>query len=55
MLEPVLMGALADLVGLRWAFGLVAGVALLMAATAYRIIPAACRPVAVRLADVREP
>src|SRR5918996_309718 len=43
------------LAGLRWAFGLVAGVALLMAATAYRIIPAACRPVAVRLADVREP
>jgi MFS family permease len=55
MVEPVLMGALADLVGLRWAFGLVAGVALLLAATAPRIIPEACRPANVRLADVREP
>jgi MFS family permease len=57
MVEPVLVGAVADLVGLRWAFGLVAGVALVLAAAAPRIIPARCSPTmaTLRLADVREP
>jgi MFS family permease len=57
MVEPVLVGAVADLVGLRWAFGLVAAVALVLAAAAPRIIPARCSPTmaTVRLADVREP
>jgi MFS family permease len=57
MVEPVLVGAVADLVGLRWAFGLVAGVALLLAAAAPRIIPARCSTTTatLRLADVREP
>ena len=40
MVEPVLVGAVADLLGLRWAFGLVAVVALVLAAAAPRIIPA---------------
>jgi MFS family permease len=57
MVEPVLVGAVANLVGLRWAFGLVAGVALVLAAAAPRIIPARCSPTmaTLRLADVREP
>ncbi|HET6833779.1 MAG TPA: MFS transporter [Acidimicrobiales bacterium] len=55
MLEPLLMGAVADLVGLRWAFGLVAGVALVVAATAPRIVAGAGPPATVRLVDVREP
>ncbi|MGH9231347.1 MAG: MFS transporter, partial [Acidimicrobiales bacterium] len=55
MVEPVLMGAAAELLGLRWAFGLVAVVALVLAATAPRIIPDRCPPATVRLVDVREP
>jgi MFS family permease len=57
MVEPVLVGAVAGLVGLRWAFGLVAVVALVLAAAAPRIIPARCSPTTapLRLADVREP
>jgi predicted MFS family arabinose efflux permease len=55
MVEPVLMGAVADLLGLRWAFGLVAVVALLLATAAPRIIPGHCPPAPVRLADVRAP
>jgi MFS family permease len=57
MVEPVLVGAVADLVGLRWAFGLVAAVALALAAAAPRIVPARCSPAraTMRLADVREP
>jgi MFS family permease len=57
MVEPVLVGAVADLVGLRWAFGLVAAVALVLAAAAPRIIPARCSPTmaTMRVADVREP
>jgi hypothetical protein len=44
-------------VGLRWAFGLVAAVALALAAAAPRIVPARCSPAraTMRLADVREP
>jgi MFS family permease len=56
LVEPVLMGAVADLVGLRWAFVLVAVVALVLAAAAPRIIPGAGPSTApVRLVDVREP
>jgi MFS family permease len=57
MVEPVLMGAVADLWGLRWAFGLVAVVALVLAAAAPRIIPGgySSTMATVRLADVREP
>jgi MFS family permease len=53
--EPMIMGAVASLVGLRWAFGLVAAVACTMAVAATRIVPPACRPAPVPLADVREP
>jgi MFS family permease len=57
MVEPVLVGAVADLVGLRWAFGLVAGLALVLSAVAPRIIPGRgpSTMATVRLADVREP
>ena len=55
LIEPVLMGAVADLVGLRWAFVLVALVALVLAAAAPRIIPGAGPPAPVRLVDIREP
>jgi MFS family permease len=37
--EPLLIGAIAELAGLRWGFGLVAGAALALAITAPRIIP----------------
>ncbi|HEY8526802.1 MAG TPA: MFS transporter [Acidimicrobiales bacterium] len=37
--EPVLLGAVSEAVGLRWAFGLVAGTAVLLAVTAGLIIP----------------
>jgi MFS family permease len=60
MVEPVLIGAVADLISLRWAFVLVAAVALLLAVTAPRIVPD--RPDTARRArlpggptDVREP
>jgi MFS family permease len=55
LIEPVLMGAVADLVGLRWAFVLVALVALVLAAAAPRIITGAGPPAPVRLVDIREP
>jgi MFS family permease len=57
MVEPVLVGAVADVLSLRWAFGLVAVVALALAAAAHRIIPDRGPPTvaAVRLADLREP
>jgi MFS family permease len=37
--EPVLVGALAELIDLRWAFLLMAGVAVALAAAAPRIVP----------------
>jgi MFS family permease len=43
LVEPLVIGALADLVGLRWAFLGVAGLALVMAAAAARIVPPAVR------------
>jgi MFS family permease len=57
MVEPVLVGAVAGLVGLRWAFVLVAVVALVLAVAAPRIIPAGRSPTiaTMRLADIREP
>ena len=57
MVEPVLVGAVADLLSLRWAFGLVAVVALVLAAAAPRIIPGrgSSTMATVRLADLREP
>jgi MFS family permease len=57
MVEPVIVGAVAELLSLRWAFGLVAIVALVLAAAAPRIVPGRgpSTTAAVRLADVREP
>ena len=55
LVEPIVMGAVAELVGLRWAFGLVAAVAAVLSLTAPRIVPEASRPAPVRLADIREP
>jgi MFS family permease len=55
LVEPVLIGAVAQLVGLRWAFGMVAALALALAAAARVVIPEACRPTAAPLVDVREP
>jgi hypothetical protein len=43
LFEPLLMGGLAELVGLRWAFAAVAAVALGLAAAAGRIIPSTDR------------
>jgi hypothetical protein len=57
MIEPVIIGAVAELLSLRWAFGLAAVVALVLAAAAPRIVPGRGPSTmgAVRLADVREP
>jgi MFS family permease len=54
LVEPVLIGAVADLVGLRWAFVLVAAVALVLAASAPRVVPAGTRAEAAALTDLRE-
>jgi MFS family permease len=37
--EPALMGAIAESVGLRWAYGMVAAIGLAMALAAGRVIP----------------
>lgn len=57
MIEPVIIGAVAELMSLRWAFGLVAVVALVLAAAAPRIVPGRGPSTmgALRLADLREP
>jgi MFS family permease len=57
MIEPVIIGAVAELLSLRWAFGLVAVVALVLAAAAPRIVPGRGPSTmgAVPLADLREP
>ena len=44
MAEPVLVGALAELASLRWAFGAVACVGVVLALGARRIIPSPTRP-----------
>ena len=54
LVEPVIVGAVADLFGLRWAFVLVAGTAVALAAAAPLVIPAGSRAVAVAVSDVRE-
>jgi MFS family permease len=41
LVEPLLMGAVAEAVGLRWAFLVIAGVALAVAASARRVLPPA--------------
>ncbi len=43
LVEPLVMGALAETVGLRWAFVVVAAVALVLAAAATRIVPPSTR------------
>jgi MFS family permease len=42
--EPVLVGAVAQVAGLRWAFGLVAVTAVVLAVAARRIVPPRPRP-----------
>jgi MFS family permease len=54
LVEPVIVGAVADLFGLRWAFVLVAGTAVALAAAAPLVIPAGSRAAAVAVSDVRE-
>jgi MFS family permease len=53
LVEPLVMGGLAELLGLRWAFVVVAGVALAVAAAAGRVIPPTARPVDGTVTDVR--
>jgi MFS family permease len=53
--EPVLMGAVAEVVGLRWAFGLVVAVALALALAAPRIVPPGARPLPADPADPHTP
>jgi MFS family permease len=49
--EPIVMGALAEAIGLRWAFVAVAGVGAALAAAAPRVIPAATRAAPAPIAD----
>ncbi|HEX6418691.1 MAG TPA: MFS transporter [Acidimicrobiales bacterium] len=51
--EPLLVGALAEVAGLRWAFAAVGAVALTIAAAAPRIVPPSARPVEAAVGDVR--
>lgn len=51
--EPVLMGALAEVLGLRWAFVVVGAVALAIAAAASRIVPPVAHPIDGTVTDVR--
>jgi MFS family permease len=53
--EPVLMGAAAEAIGLRWAFGLVAAVAVGLAVAAPRIVPRGSRPQPAAPPDLRTP
>jgi MFS family permease len=53
--EPLLIGGVAELVSLRWAFGIVACVAATMALAARRIVPATTSLSAVTTGDVRLP
>jgi MFS family permease len=55
MCEPVLVGAAAELVGLRWAFALVAAVAVALAVAAPRIVPPSARPLTMAPPDPRTP
>jgi MFS family permease len=49
--EPIVMGALAEAVGLRWAFVAVAAVGAALAAAAPRVIPPATRAAPAPIAD----
>jgi MFS family permease len=51
--EPLVMGALAEAIGLRWAFLFVAGVAAVLAAAAPRIVPATALMGPAPVTDVR--
>jgi MFS family permease len=51
--EPLVVGALAETIGLRWAFLFVAGVAAVLAAAAPRIVPPSARLDAAPVTDVR--
>jgi hypothetical protein len=51
--EPLVVGALAEAVGLRWAFLFVACVAAALAAAAPRIVPPSARLDAAPITDVR--
>jgi MFS family permease len=53
LVEPLLMGALAEAVGLRWAFVAVGALALALGAAATRVIPAAGGPAPAVVVDVR--
>jgi MFS family permease len=53
--EPVLMGAVAEVVGLRWAFGLVVAAAVALAVAAPRIVPPGVRPIPADPADPHTP
>jgi MFS family permease len=53
LVEPLAMGALAELIGLRWAFVVVAGAAAVVAIAAPRLIPPASRLGAAPVTDVR--
>lgn len=55
LVEPLLMGAIAEAVGLGWAFGAVAGIALVVAAGARRIIPPTARATPMAVPDARGP
>lgn len=55
LVEPVLMGAIAELVGLGWAFGAVAGIAVLVGAAANRIVPPSARAEPAAVPDARSP
>jgi MFS family permease len=53
LVEPLLVGALAEAVGLRWAFLAVGALALALGAAATRVIPPAGGPAPALVTDVR--
>jgi MFS family permease len=53
LVEPLVMGALAETLGLRWAFVVVAVVTAALAAAAPLIVPSGARPVEGTVPDVR--
>lgn len=53
LIEPLLMGAVAEAFGLRWAFLVVAGVAVAVAAAAHRIVPPTTHLVDGTITDIR--
>lgn len=53
LVEPLVMGALAETLGLRWAFVVVAAVTAGLAAAAPLIVPSGARPVEGTVPDIR--